>query len=444
MDWLLLMKRDPLQPRPLLQPAEALAEAHRCNGCVDAPCQKGCPLAVDVGAFIRRIQTAHWAGALRVLYERNPLPETCSLICPVETLCQGHCNNGQSAYPIRIAELQQAAAHYGTASFLRTVKTLADSPGAIAIVGGGPAGLACAARLRIEGFEVHLFEKTDTLGGALASAIPAYRLPRTTLQAEIQRIIDLGVTVHTRHALGQNITLDDLRTRFRAVFLALGLGADRPIRIPGRTGPGVLDALRMLESANARQLANLPEPVVIIGGGNTAIDAAVTARYLGASDVYLVYRRSFTQMPAWPGERHRAIDLGIHVLILIRPIEYLRDPQGHLIGVRCLRTRLQPGPQGHRDLPTDIPGSEFVLEARTVIQAAGQQPDELTRQALASLTWRDDSTLAVDPRTSQASLPGVYAAGDLVNGGQTAAQAIAEALRAADAIQQYVRQQHRR
>jgi glutamate synthase (NADPH) small chain len=432
------MKTDPLQPRPLLTPAEALTEAERCQGCVDAACRKGCPLAVDVGAFVRRIQTGQWAGALRVMYERNPLPETCAFICPVETLCEGKCNSGQFSYPIRIAELQQAAAHYGAASFRREVKELGQERGVVAVVGGGPSGLACAARLRLDGFEVHLFEKTEMLGGALQYWIPAYRLPRKTLADEIQRIVDLGIVVHTGKALGRDLSLPDLRSRFDAVFVGLGLGAERQSQLPGRNGTGIFDALDMLRMANEGQLAELPEPVVVIGGGNTAMDAAATARYLGAKEVYLVYRRSFVQMPAWPGERHRAVDIGIHVLILLRPIEYVRDAAGNLVGVRCLRTQLQANELGDRHIPIDISGSEFVLRAGCVVEALGQKADEAARHVLASMHWTDAGTLEVDPQSGQTSVPGVFAGGDLVNGGQTAAQAIAEAHAAAEGIARYV------
>lgn len=424
-----------------MTPAEALTEAHRCQGCVDGACQKGCPLAVDVGAFIRRIQTGHWGGALRVLYERNPLPETCALICPVEAQCEGKCSCGEISYPIRIADLQQAAAHYGAASFRRQAKDLGPVRGVVAVVGGGPAGLACAARLRLDGFEVHLFEKTSMLGGALQYWIPAYRLPRKALADEIQRIVDLGVVVHTGKALGRDVSLADLRRQFDAVFLGLGLGADRESQLPGRSGAGVFDALDVLAMANEGRLADLPEPVVVIGGGNTAIDAAVTACYIGAKEVYLVYRRSFAQMPAWPGERHRVVDLGVHVLILLRPIEYVRGADGQLLGVRCLRTKLQASGSGDRQIPVDITGSEFVLEAGCVVEALGQKPDEMARHALAGLVWTDAGTLQVDPQTGETSLPGVFAGGDLVNGGQTAVQAIGEAQTAAEAIARYVQKQ---
>jgi glutamate synthase (NADPH/NADH) small chain len=433
------MKRDPLQPRPLLRPAEALAEANRCQGCVDAACRKGCPLAVDVGAFIRRIRTGNWAGALRVMYERNPLPETCAFICPVEAMCEGKCNSGQLGYPIRIAELQQAAAHYGAETFKRKAGMAAETTGAVAVVGGGPAGLACAAKLRLDGFEVHLFERTDMLGGALTWWIPAYRLPRKTLQEEIQRIVDLGVVIHTGQALGRDITLADLRGRFDAVFLGLGLGTDRASQIGGRVGAGVLDALEVLEQANAGQLQNLPEPVVVIGGGSTAIDAAVTARYLGAKEVYLIYRRGFVQMPAWPGERGRAVEVGVHVLILLRPIEYARDVDGRLLGVRCVRTKLETAANGGRDTPMDVPGSEFILSAGCVIEAIGQKADDMAQRALASLKWTPEGTLAIDSATGQTSLPGVFAGGDLASGAGTAAQAIAGGLAAAEGIARYIR-----
>ncbi len=436
------MKQDPLQPRPLLKPAEALTEANRCQGCVEPACQKGCPLSVDVGAFIRRIQTGNWAGALRIMYERNPLPETCALICPVETLCEGKCNSGEFSFPIRISDLQQAAAHYGSETFRQRGPSSTQPAGSIAIIGGGPAGLACAARLRLDGFDVHLFEKADVLGGALTRWIPAYRLPRNVLNTEIQRILDLGVTVHTGQALGRDLSLADLRHKFDAVFLALGLGGNRQTQLANRDGGGVFDALQMLELANAGQLTNLPGPVVVIGGGNTAIDAAATARYLGADEVYLVYRRGFVQMPAWPDERRRAIDLGIHVLILLRPIEYVRNPQGDLVGLRCLRTRLHPDSvPGRRDMPIDVPDSEFVLPAGSVIEAMGQRPDDLATASLASLQWAD-GVLSTDPDTRQTSLPGVFAGGDLINGGRTAVDAIADAIRAAQSIANYV-QRHK-
>jgi len=435
------MKRDPLQPRPLLTRAEAIGEANRCQGCAEPACRKGCPLDIDVGAFIRRIQTGNWAGALRVMMQSNPLPETCALICPVEVLCEAQCNAAELAYPIRIAELQRAGAHYGRERLRFQPRQPAEPAGKVAVVGGGPAGLACAARLRLDGFEVHMFEKRDALGGALRWWIPPYRLSRDVLQREVDQIVQLGIEVHTHQALGRDFGLDDLRRRFDAVFLGLGLPAGQALQVPGRDGSAVFDALQMLESACEGRLDALPEPVVVIGGGNTAIDAAVTARHLGASEVYLLYRRSFGQMPAWPAERNRAVDLGVHVLILLKPIEYVRDEAGNLVGVRCRRTRLRSAGEQARAEPIDVPDSEFVLQAGCVIEAVGQRPDETIRAALADLAWSEAAALATDPATGRTNLPDVFAGGDLVNGGQTAAQAMAEGIRAAEAIEQFVRGQ---
>jgi len=417
-----------------------MAEAGRCFGCSDPACQAGCPLQVDAGAFLRRIRTGNWAGALRVLYERNPLPETCALICPVEVLCEGQCNRAKIDYPVRIADLQRAAAHYGRQRLARPLARPVESrSGRVAVVGGGPAGLACAARLAANGWQVELFEKDTALGGALMRWIPAWRLPRDILQREVQAIIDLGVRVHTGEGLGRDFDLQQLRSRFDAVFLAPGLSASRRSTIAGREGHGVLDALEFLEGANAGRAMSLAQPVVVIGGGNTAIDAAVTARHLGAGDVYLIYRRSFLQMPAWPGERHRAVDAGVHVLIMLRPVEYVRQGDGSLAGVKCVRTRLEPDASG-RDRPVDVPGSEVVLPAGCVIEAFGQTAGTDLRQALRDLRWTGDGRLEVEPETMQTSEPGVFAGGDLVNGGRTAAQAMAEGLRAAESIERYVRQ----
>jgi glutamate synthase (NADPH/NADH) small chain len=394
---------------------------------------------VDVGAFIRRIATENPAGAFRVLRSQNPLPETTALICPLQELCQGQCSSGRLSYPVRIGLLQRYAAHLGRQHHRPATPTAPSSGPKIAIIGGGPAGLACAARLAEHGLGAEIFEAQDQLGGALARWIPPHRLPRDVLQREIDDVVALGPTVHTGQRLGRDFSIDDLFARgFRAIFLGTGCPEGMPSRLSGRDGPGVTEALDYLQEHALGRAPAIGPNVAVVGGGNTAIDAAVCAKTAGARDVYLLYRRSFSQLPAWPHERQRAIDLGVHVLILVRPLEYVRNPDGSLRGLRCRRTQLaEPGPDA-RPEPIDVPDSDFLLPAGLVIEALGQQLDPPLRSALAGLRFNPDGTLWTDPQTRATSRPGVFAGGDLANNDHTVVHALADGQRAAEAIINYL------
>jgi len=435
---------DPFEPRRLLTDAQALAEAGRCQGCVDGACTRHCPLDVDVGAFIRRIRTDNAAGAFRVLRSRNPMPETTGLICPLDQLCQAHCSNVQVSEAVNIGLLQRYAAHHGRR--VRPPRQPVERTGRckVAVVGGGPAGLACVDRLAERGIGAEVFESSDQPGGALVRWIPPHRLPRDVVTREMADILGTDVPVHTQQALGRDFSLDDLLDRgFEAVFLATGLPSSIDGLLPGSDGPQVVQALEYLQQ-HALGGAPVAGPnVVVVGGGNTAVDAAVCAKLAGARDVYLVYRRSFGQMPAWYEDRQRAVDAGVHVLILVRPVECVRDQDGSLTGVKCVRTELaDPGGDQRRE-PVDLPDTEFVLPTNLVILALGQHVGTDLQAALAGLRFNPDDTLWTDPETRATSRPNVYAGGDLANTDHTVVHALADGLRAADAIAKSLRSEAR-
>ena len=424
------------EPRPLLSDALALAEAARCQGCLDGACRLGCPLEVDVGGFVRRMTTGNAAGAFRVLRSANPMPETTALVCPSEQLCQGRCAAAHLGHAVRINLLQRYAAHHGS----RQERIAAGTSAArVAVVGTGPAGLACVDGLMQRGIAAEVFEASDGVGGALARWIPPYRLPRDVVDREAADILGDGTTVHLGQRLGVDVSLDGLLDcGFDAVFVGTGLPAGVDVGLPGREGAGVVEALDYLARHATDDDGPTPDRVVVVGGGNTAIDAAAVAKLNGATDVYLVYRRSFGQMPAWRKERQLAIDLGVHVLILVNPVGYERDGDGRLVGLRCVRTELgEPAADGRRQ-PVEVPGSDFVLPAGLVVEAMGQQLDGPLRTALAGLRFESDGALWTDPKTCATSRTGVFAGGDLTNREHTVVHALADGLRGAEGIAAYV------
>jgi len=307
----------------------------------------------------------------------------------------------------------------------------------VAVVGGGPAGLAAAIRLLEAGHRVTLVDKSQRLGGVPDGIIPEERYGDA--QAEVDAILkparDAGrLELQLGACLGRDVSLADLRRTHDAVFLGAGLDAGEPLG----AAAGVEDALAFLGTVKRGTRTTVPDRVAVLGAGNTAMDAAATALRLGARDVYLVYRRSFREMPAWAKERDALIAAGAHVLVLVQPLGYVTDPDGRLTGLRLIRTELGAPDAAGRRQPVPVPGTEFVLDVGLVVEAVGQGLSADLRQALADLEFTPRGRLAVHPDTGATSLPGVYAGGDIVNGGTTAVQAIADGMRAAAAIDQFL------
>lgn len=417
--------------------AEALdaiiAMAKTCRQCNDPTCVSRCPARVNIPKFVGEIAAGRFREAYETLREANVLAAVCGYVCPAETLCESACINEHYTETVPIRHLQRwvsrKAVEEGWAAEPRAVQ--ARGGRRVAVLGAGPAGIAAAATLASLGHTVTLLDRGAALGGLARQTIPAERLPEDVLRREIHDVLaSSGVVEHRQYVrLGPDYTLDDvLREGFDGAVIALGL--NRSVALPAASRPktGVIGALEFL--MRVKNGERVSGTVLVLGGGNTAIDAAVSARQAGAADVAIVYRRSFVEMPAWPEERDHAVAQGVHFLILTQPLDYVADEQGRLTGLRVIRTRLgEPGPDGRRR-PVDIPDSAHVLPADLVIEAIGQQADEELMRALPGvrfergLIWTRQGTL-------ETSRPGVFAAGDIVNGGTTVVQAVAEGTRAA-------------
>lgn len=414
-------------------------QARRCQDCEFPTCSANCPASVDVPAFLHAFAEGRIQEAYDVLRRSNVLPEMCASVCPAEVQCEGGCLERiftEGAVPIR--DIQMAVCRLARQAGMTGVRLPSQPSGRrIAVVGGGPCGLACAIRLLELGHHVTLFEQADRLGGTPELLIPLARYESAT--EEIEAILAPAritgrVEIRLQTSLGRDVTLPALRTQYDAVFLALGLS--QPVSL--QQADGVVDALSFLRDAKRGKPASVSGRVAVLGGGNTAVDAAVTAKQLGAEDVFVIYRRSQAEMPAWPEDQKRLRQAGCHLLILTQPIGYETDGQGRLTGVRLIRTELgQPDESGRRS-PRAVPGSEYVLPVNLVIEAIGQAVPDAIRHALNDLHWTRHGLLALRPHSSATSLEGVFAGGDLVNGGTTAVQGIAEGMRAAEEIDRWL------
>jgi NADPH-dependent glutamate synthase beta subunit-like oxidoreductase/2,4-dienoyl-CoA reductase-like NADH-dependent reductase (Old Yellow Enzyme family) len=413
-----------------------LEQARRCRDCEFAPCTAGCPAHVDVPAFVRAFADGRIQEAYDVLRRSNVLPEMCACVCPAEVQCEGGCLEQifeEHALPIR--DLQLAVSRLARQSGMTSVRLPAAPTGRrVAVVGGGPAGLACAIRLLEKGHLVTLLEQSERLGGTPDQLIPLARFgdAREEIDAILTPARQAGrIEIQLGRALGGDLSLDQLRRQFDAVFLAIGLGQ------PASLGKaqGVVDALSFLR--DAKRGASTPLSgfrVAVLGAGNTAVDAALTAKRLGAAQVYVVYRRSLAEMPAWPEERRQLLESACHVLILTQTLGYQTDAKGRLTALRIARTELgEPDASGRRS-PRVVPGTEGLLPVEMAIEALGQSIPAALREAIAPIGLTPHGLVATRPGGQATSLPGVYAGGDLTSGGTTAAQGIAEGMRAADEI----------
>lgn len=412
---------------------QALVEAGRCLFCFDAPCISACPTGIDIPAFIKKIATGNVTGAARTILTANILGASCARVCPTEVLCEGACVMlDRDSDPIKIGRLQRYATDHVNEKHLSVLKPAAKKSGKkIAIIGGGPAGLGCAAELAQLGHEAVIFERKPEAGGLNTYGIAYYKMKPAVSLAEVELVKSLGVEFRCGIEVGKDISRAELERDFDAIFLGIGLGEGQRLRIPGEDLSEVVEALAFIEKIHTEPLdkISLGARVAVIGCGNTAIDAATQARRLGASEVVVIYRRSEAEMSAYSFEYDLAKRDGAKFLFHHAPIEVLNE-NGHVSGLRL--TRMRGNTSGALEA---IAGSEFTRPFDMIIKAVGQQKQRnWTRDLFPELTLNHDGTVARDSLTGRTNLSHVFAGGDCANGGREVVNAVGEGKKAARGI----------
>ncbi len=417
---------------PALDANAALAEANRCLFCFDAPCTAACPTHIDVPRFIKKISSGNLRGSALTILDANILGLSCSRVCPVDVLCEGACVMLRyNQKPIEIGRLQRHAMDYFYARRTGLPASPPRSGRSVACVGGGPASLACAAELRRRGYPVTIFDNRPLPGGLNTYGIAEYKLRPSDSLREVDLVRSLGVEFRQAE-VGGTVSLDQLEKEFDLIFLGAGLGAMDRLGIPGEQLPGVIDALHFIERYKTFPGFQVGRRVVVIGGGNTAIDAANAARRLGAEEVHLIYRRSEKEMPAFPFEYHHSKVEGVRFHWLAQPVEIVaRD--GRAAAVKFAETRLEELDASGRRRATPVPGSDFEVACDMVIPALGQSRFLAILHESRGIELNRGS-IAVDRPTGRTANPRYYAGGDCVNGGREVVDAVADGKRAALAM----------
>jgi dihydropyrimidine dehydrogenase (NAD+) subunit PreT len=418
---------------PRYTPQEAIIEAARCLFCFDAPCIQACPTGIDIPSFIKKIATGNLTGSARAILSANILGGSCARVCPTEVLCEGACVVlDREGDPVKIGRLQRYATDHAVEKRLQVLKAPAKKSGKrVAVIGGGPAGLGCAAELAQLGHQVVVFEKKPKAGGLNTYGIACYKMMPEVSLAEVAMIQGLGVEFRCGVEVGRDLPVQQIQEEFDAFFLGLGLGKDTRLNIPGEDLPEVVEALEFIEQVHTRPLHQVPvgDRVAVIGGGNTAIDAVTQARRLGARDAVIVYRRSQAEMPAYDFEQKLAKTDGARFLFNVLPLEILADGTGHVTGLKLGRTASTNG-----KLQT-IAGSEFTEPFDMVIKAIGEEKHvSLFKKLFPALELDKRGVVVRNSDTGQTNIPGVFAGGDCANGGAEVVNAVAEGKKAARGI----------
>jgi len=429
---------------------QAVAEAERCLQCPKPRCVQGCPVEIDIPAFIKEIKDGNFLAASAKLKEKNSLPAICGRVCPQENQCQKFCVLGKMGDPISIGRLERFASDYEQLKGVTVPpKEKSSVKGRVAIVGSGPAGLTAAADLAKLGYDVVMFESLHSAGGVLMYGIPEFRMPKKIVQTEVDYIKKLGVEVKTNYTIGKIFTIDELfASGFDAIFVGSGAGLPRFMRIPGENFGGVYSANEFLIRVNLMKAYLFPEydtpirigkKVAVIGGGNVAMDSARSALRLGAEEVYIVYRRSKQELPARAEEAENAEEEGIIFRLLTNPVKFLGDKSGWVKGIECIKMRLgEPDASGRRR-PLPIEGSEFMMDVDTAVIAIGQTPNPLIQRTTEGLETTKWGTIVVqEEETGETTKKGVYAGGDVVSGAATVISAMGAGKRAARSIHEYL------
>ncbi len=427
---------------------EAVAEAERCLNCKNAQCIKGCPVSIDIPAFINEVKNRNFEKAYQIISESSALPAVCGRVCPQESQCEGKCIRGIKGEPVSIGKLERFVADWAREHGIKPIKAEKMNGHKVAVIGSGPAGLTCAGDLAKLGYEVTIFEALHEPGGVLIYGIPEFRLPKGDVVAkEVENVKALGVKIETNVVIGKSTTIDELMEEegFEAVFIGSGAGLPRFMGIPGEQANGVFSANEFLTRNNLmkafKEEYDTPimrgKKVAVVGGGNVAMDAARTALRLGA-EVHIVYRRSEEELPARVEEVHHAKEEGIIFNLLTNPVEIHVDEEGWVKGMTCIKMELGEPDESGRRSPVEIKGSEFDIALDTVIMSLGTSPNPLISSTTKGLDTNRRKCIVAEEENGATSKPGVFAGGDAVTGAATVILAMGAGKAAAKGIHEYL------
>ena len=429
----------------------ARAEAERCLQCKVPRCIEGCPVNIDIPAFIRFIREGRFDEGIKEIKEKNSLPAICGRVCPQENQCMGECVLGIKGTPVNIGALERFLADWEREMGLDKPEVVPSTGKRVAVVGSGPAGLTAAAELAKLGHDVTIFEALHAPGGVLMYGIPEFRMPKDTVMDEVKYVESLGAKLRTDVIIGRTVTLSELfNTGFDAVFLGTGAGLPSFLGIPGENLCGIYSANEFLIRVNLMRAYRFPEfdtPIkvgkrtAVIGGGNVAMDSARSALRLG-SEVTVIYRRTEKEMPARWEEVENAKEEGINFLFLSTPVRFIGDERGWVGKIECIRMKLGEPDESGRRRPIPIESSEFQVEADTVVVAIGQRPNAIAVRNEKGIKLTKHGTIMVSPETYETSVRGVYAAGDIVTGNATVISAMGAAKKAAQAIHKFLTEEN--
>lgn len=427
---------------------EAVKEAERCLNCKNPKCRQGCPVSIDIPAFIAKVKDEDFEGAAKEIAQYSSLPAVCGRVCPQEKQCEGKCVLGIKGDPVSIGKLERFTADWATEYNVDLSETSPKNGMKVAVIGSGPSGLTCAGDLAKMGYDVTIFEALHKAGGVLEYGIPEFRLPKEKVVAkQVENIKKMGVKIETNVIVGRTITIDELfdNEGFKAVFIGSGAGLPRFMGIPGENANGVLSANEFLTRVNLMKAAEegystpvrAGRKVAVVGGGNVAMDAVRTAVRLG-SEGHIVYRRGESELPARAEEVHHAKEEGVIFDTLTNPTEILVDEKGWVKGMKCVKMELgEPDASGRRS-PIEIEGSEFTMDVDTVIMSLGTSPNPLISSTTEGLEINKRRCIIAEEETGLTSKEGVYAGGDAVTGAATVILAMGAGKKAATAIDEYL------
>lgn len=425
----------------------AIEEAKRCFNCPTKPCRSACPVMIDIPAFIQKVAQGEFAEAYKILKQSTALPAVCGRVCPQENQCEGKCVRAIKGESVAIGRLERFVADWYRKNINQTPSRPTSNNHKVAIIGAGPSGLTAAGELAKLGYEVTVYEALHLAGGVLVYGIPEFRLPKQIVADEIENLKSMGVKIETNMVIGKVLTIDDLFDMGNeAIYIASGAGLPRFMGIPGESLKGVYSANEYLTRINLMKAyqSNSKTPikksrnVAVVGGGNVAMDAARSAKRLGAENVYIVYRRGMEELPARKEEVEHAIEEGIVFKTLTNPVEVFGDENGMVAGMRCVQMELGEADESGRRRPITKPDSEFVLDVDTMIMSIGTSPNPLIRSTTPGLETNSRGCIVTDGIDGLTSREGVYAGGDAVTGAATVILAMGAGKAAAAAINKYI------